>query len=123
MIYRIKESYSNNIEIKFNSDGETTLLQSINYFGIINKIEKNNNIQNSINLNVLGFNPQNIKYIKKISDSFGIFDGFVNDGICFFISKNNEYVLAIKDSSCKSIIFYEINNNKEIKRIYNAHEK
>jgi len=49
----------------------------------------------------------------------------VYDGICFFISKKDEYVLAYIDSNSnsKSIIFYDINNNNEIKKFNNAHEK
>ena len=41
----------------------------------------------------------------------------------FFISKENEYALGYIDenSENKSIRFYDINNNKEIKKINNAH--
>ena len=41
------------------------------------------------------------------------------------LSKQNEYILSYIDSnsSNKSIIFYDINNNNEIKRFNNAHEK
>ena len=94
-------------------------MKSIKQFGLI---KKNNNVQNNININVLDFNPQYIKCIKKISDSFGNRDYYLCDGICFFISKNNEYVLGYIDSTYKSIIYYDINNDKEIKRINNAHE-
>ena len=43
------------------------------------------------------------------------------DNLCFFISKKEEYVLGYIDKSYKSIIFYDINNDKEIKKINNAH--
>ena len=45
------------------------------------------------------------------------------DCICFFISKKEEYILGYIDKDCKSIIFYDINNDKEIKRINNAHDQ
>ena len=43
----------------------------------------------------------------------------------FFISKENEYVLGYIDSNSenKSILFYDINNNKEIKKINKAHNQ
>ena len=101
-----------NKEYKFN----------IKNFGCIN--EENNNINDSIN--ILDFNPNKIECIKKISDHCG-YGGkcYVYDGICFFISKQNEYVLSYidKNSNNKSIIFYDINNNNEIKRFNNAHDK
>ena len=34
----------------------------------------------------------------------------------------NEHVLCYPDSSYKSLIFYDINNNNEIKKINNAHD-
>ena len=74
-----------------------------------------------ININVLDFNPQNIKCVKKISDSFGCYDNYEYDNICFFISKKEDYVLGYIDKDQKSIIFYDINNDKEIKKINNAH--
>ena len=39
----------------------------------------------------------------------------------FFFSKKEEYVLGYIDKEKKSIIFYDINNDKEIKKINNAH--
>ena len=82
---KIKECKSTNEEIKFNSDNDITILESIKKFGNINiKKEKN---QNNVNINVLDFNPQNIKFVKKITDSFGCIYNYVYDCICFFISK------------------------------------
>jgi len=118
---KIKKCKSNKKELKFKSDEGISLLESIKNFGLINT-EDYNNVQNNININILDFNPQNIKCIKKVGDSFGNAHNYIYDGICFFISKNNEYVLAYIDNTYKSIIYYDINNDKEIKRINNAHE-
>ena len=63
---------------------------------------------------------------KKISDHCGYGGNcYAYNGICFFISKQNENVILYidKNSSNKSIIFYDINNNNEIKRFNNAHDK
>ena len=77
--------------------------------------------QQEININIDNYNPQNLNCIRQISSNFGCGNGYVYDCICFFISKNDEYVLGYVDSSYKSIIFYDINNNNEIKKINNAH--
>ena len=123
---KIKECNSNNTEIKFNSDDGISLLELIKQFGSIKNKEENNNIQNNINISIIDFNPQKISCVKKISDSCG-YGGNSNvyDSICFFISKNNEYVLSFIDSNSnnQTVIFYDINNDKEMKRINNAHEK
>jgi len=70
----------------------------------------------------LDFNLQNIKYVKKLNDSFGCSHEYIPDCICFFISKKEEYILGYINKSYKSIIFYDINNDKEIKEINNAHD-
>ena len=115
---KIKECKSTNLEIKFNSgNDDITILESIKTFGNINSKKENN--QNNININVLDFNPQNIKFVKKITNSFGFYDNHCYD--C--ISKKEEYVLGYIDKSYKSIIFYDINNDKEIKKINNAHDQ
>ena len=120
----IKKFSSTNTKIKFISGNKENIIESIKKFGCIN--EENDSINDSITMNILDFNPNKIECIKKISDYCG--NGgkcYVYDGICFFISKQNEYVLSYIDSnsSNKSIIFYDINNNNEIKRFDNAHEK
>jgi len=77
-------------------------------------------------MNILDFNPDKIECIKKISNHCGYGgSSYVCDRICFFISKKSEYVLSYIDcnSNNKSIIFYDINNNNEIKKFNNAHEK
>ena len=118
---KIKECKSTNKEIKFNSGDDITILESIKSFGNINSKKENN--QNNININVLDFNHQNIKYVKKISDYFGCNSTYVYDCITFFISRKEEYVLGHIDKEKKSIIFYDINNEREIKKINNAHDK
>ena len=73
-------------------------------------------------ININNFNPQNLNCLRQISSNFGCYDYDAYDCICFFISKNNEHVLCYPDSSYKSLIFYDINNNNEIKKINNAHD-
>ena len=115
---KIKKCKSINLEIKFNSGNDKTLLESIKIFGTLNNKEKNNNDKN-----ILNFNLQNIKFVKKITDSFYCPHNYIYDCICFFISNKNEYVLAyINKDDNKSILFYYINNDKEIKKINNAHK-
>jgi len=114
---------NNNGRIKFISNIDE-IIRLINNFGNINSDE--NKIQNEININIQGFESNKIKYIKKITDKCGYGQNYyVYDGICFFISKNKEHVLAYIDSSSdnKSIIFYDINSNNEIKKINKAHNK
>ena len=121
---KIKNCSLLNFQIKFSIEGnEEKFLELIKKFGnIYNK--ETNKIYPDINININDFNSENTKCIKKISDHCG-FGGnyYVHDGICFFISKKNEYVLAYIDSKSEnnSIIFYDINNNNEIKIFNNAH--
>jgi len=121
---KIKKYTSCNNEIKFFlAEKETNILDSIKKFGKIIEIQKFDNT--NVNININDFN-NNINCIKKISDhcGYGESTAYLCDGICFFISKNKEYVLSYIDNNenSKSIIFYDINNNKEIKKIKNAHE-
>ena len=119
---KIKKCKSTNSEIKFISgNDDITILELIKRFGIINS--KKENIQNNINTNILDFYPQNIKFVKKISDSFGCYSRYVIDCVCFFISKKEEHLLGYIDKDNKSIIFYDINDDKEIKKINNAHDQ
>ena len=118
----IKKFNSVKTQIKFISENKEDIIESIKKFGCINEENDNKND----NMNILEFNPNKIECIKKLSDHCGYGgNSYVYDGICFFISKQNEYVLSYIDSnsSNKSIIFYDINNNNEIKRFNNAHEK
>ena len=61
---KIKECKSTNKEIKFNSDNDITILESIQSFGNIYSKKENN--QKNININILNFKPKNIKFVKKI---------------------------------------------------------
>ena len=95
---------------------------------IINSIKKLGAFDKKINqqevcITINNFNPQNLNCLRQISSNFGCGDNDVYDCICFFISKNNENVLGYPDSSYKSLIFYDINNNNEIKKINNAHNE
>ena len=101
----IKKCKTTNEEIKFNLCNEKTLLESIKIFGTIN------------NKNILNFKLQNIKFVKKRTDSFCCNHNYIYDFLCFFISKTNEYVLAyINKNDNRSILFYDVNNDKEIKK-------
>ena len=113
----------NNKAIKFFSETDK-LLKLINLFGSIRSNENKIN-QQEVNINIDNFDPKKIKNIKKIVDNFGCGSAYVFDTMCFFISKENEYVLGYIDvnSENKSIRFYDINNNKEIKKINNAHNQ
>ena len=94
------------------------IINLIKTFGSFNKTIN----QQEVNININNFNPQNLNYIKQISSNYGCGNSCCYDSVCFFISKNNEYVLSYIDSSYKSIIFYDINNNNEIKKFNNAHD-
>ena len=78
--------------------------------------------QQEISVRIDNYNPEKMKCIKQISSNFGCYHNYCYDCICFFISKNDEYVLGYTDSSGKTIIFYDINNNNEIKKLNNAHD-
>ena len=111
------ENYkSQNKKLKFYSDFDD-ILDLIKKLGTFDK--KIN--QQEVCININNFNPQNLNCLRQISSNFGCTNNYVFDCICFFISKNNEYVLCYPDSSYKSLIFYDINNNNEIKKINNAH--
>ena len=112
------ENYkSQDKKLKFYSYSDD-IINSIKKLGAFDK--KINQQEVSITIN--NFNPQNLNCIRQISSNFGCCQDYVFDCICFFISKNNEYVLGYPDSSYKSLIFYDINNNNEIKKINNAHD-
>ena len=112
------ENYkSQDKKLKFYSYSDD-IINSIKKLGAFDK--KINQQEVSITIN--NFNPQNLNCIRQISSNFGCSSGYAYDCVCFFISKNNEYVLGYPDSSKKSLIFYDINNNNEIKKINNAHD-
>ena len=119
----MNEYKNNNKEIKFFSETDK-IIKLVNKFGLISS-EGNKINQQEVNVNINNFDPQKIKNIKKITNNCGRGNDYVCDAICFFISKENEYVLGYIDANSgnKSIIFYDVNNNKEIKKINNAHNK
>ena len=84
--WKIKECKSKNSEIKFNSGDDITILESIKRFGNIKNKKENN--QNNLNINVLDFNLQNIKCVKKLNDSFGCSHEYIPDCIYFLFQKN-----------------------------------
>ena len=96
---------------------------------LINLIKKFKIFENKINQkevninNIDNFNPQNLNCIRQIRSNFGCNKDSVFDCLCFFISKNNEYVLCYADNSYKSIFFYNINNSNEIKKENITHDK
>lgn len=111
--YKVK-----NKKLKFYSEPDY-LLSLIKKQGSFNN---NNNInQQEININIDDFNPQNLSFIKQISSNYGNADNSAHDNVCFFISRNDEYVLGFANSGNTSIIFYDINNDKELKTFNNAH--
>ena len=84
------ESYkSQDKKVKFFSQPDD-IINSIKILGTFNK--KIN--QQEINIIVDNFNPQNLNCVRQISSNFGCYHNCVFDCICFFISKNNEYVLC-----------------------------
>ena len=77
------------------------------------KENPNNNKNNS--------NPKDIKFYKNlIEDSFAY--SLVNDPFCVFKSINNNILYLMYSNHNKSIISYDIVNNKKITEIKNAHE-
>ena len=93
----------------------------INLIKIFGTFDKKIN-QQEVNITINIFNPQNLNYIRQISSNFGCTHNYICDCLCFFISKNSEYVLCFADGSYRTLIFYDINNNNEIKKINNAHD-
>ena len=134
MINNINGISQNMNQFKLNKEkilfvsSESEILKFIKNYGSIYSKKKNMDNYNpqKINVNINGFNPKNLKCIKKLCNNCGYGGNcYVYDGICFFISKKKEHVLGYSDfnSINKSIIFYDINNNNEIKTIKNAHYK
>jgi len=111
----------NNKAMKFFSETDN-IIKLLNKFGSIS-LNGNKINQQEVNVNIDNFNPKKLKNIKKIINNCGRGNSNVYDAVCFFISKENEYTIGYIDinSKNKSIIFYDINNNQEIKKINNAH--
>ena len=113
------------ISIDFVSD-QNGILKSIKNYGKV-ILDKINRIKyNDFNIQIDDFDPKNLRYNKIITDKCGYGGNYyVYDGICFFISKENDYILGYIDSNSgsKSIIFYDINKENETKKINNAHKR
>ena len=111
--YKIK-----NKKLKFYSE-PSELLTLIKKQGSFNDTNIN---QQEINIDIEDFNPQNLSFKKQVINNYGDNNSNIYDSVCFFISRNDEYVLGYVDSQYKSIIFYDINNNNELKKINNAND-
>ena len=98
----LEKSKSQNKKLNFFSESNE-LIKLIKKFGAFYSQIKLN--QQEININIDNFNPQNLNCIKQISSNFGCYLCHVYDCLCFFVSKNNEYVLGYIDGSYKTIIF------------------
>ena len=113
------------ISIDFVSD-QNGILKSIKNYGKV-ILDKMDSIKyNDFNIQIDDFDPKNLRYNKIITDKCGYGGNYyVYDGICFFISKENDYILGYIDSNSgsKSIIFYDINKENETKKINNAHKR
>ena len=105
---------------------EKEIIELIKRYGSIisGKNKEENYSHQEINVSLNDYHPGNLKCIQNICNNCGYGGNcYVYDGICFFISKKDEHVLGYSDanSGSKSIIFYDVNNKNEIKRINNAH--
>ena len=114
----IEKYKSKNKKLKFYSEPDD-LMNLIRKLGSFND---NNINQQEINIDIEDYNPQKLSLIKQIKNNYGCSNDNIYDNLCFFISKNEEYVLGYVDSNNTSIIFYDINNNNEIKTIKNAND-
>lgn len=107
------------ISIDFVSD-QNGILKSIKNYGKV-ILDKMDSIKyNDFNIQIDDFDPKNLRYNKIITDKCGYGgNDYVYDGICFFISKENNYILGYIDSNSgsKSIIFYDINKKNETKKL------
>ena len=95
------------------------MMSFINNYGTLNNLQRIN--QQEVNINIDDFNPGNLTCVKQIASNFGNCTNYCVDCVCFFISKNKEHVLGYIDNSYKTIIFWDINDNKELKKFNNAH--
>ena len=106
-------------------EGEINIIRKeINHFTNNNiKISQNNEILNKIAYNNIGLklHPQNIKFSHDLAkDSYANY--VLDNTFSVFISINNILYLTYSNEN-KSIIFYNIIDNKEIKEIKNAHDR
>ena len=114
----LEKSQKQKKKLKFYSKSNE-IISLIKNFGSFNNLKKIN--QQEVNINIDNFNPDNLTCVKQITSNFENNHCNCYDCVCFFISKNNEHTLGYIDSSYYSIVFYDINDNKEIKKLNNAH--
>ena len=110
-----------NSQINF-ENSELNMIEMIKQYGAIKNII---DLNSDINININEFNTENIRCSKKISDNCGIAGYYyIYDSICCFKTKKNENIVAYIDNKSKdqNIIFYDIDINKEIKKIVDAHK-
>ena len=114
----LEKSQKQNKKLYFYSQSDE-MMSFINNYGTVNDLEKIN--QQEVNIYIDDFNPGNLTCVKQISSNFGNYNNYCIDCVCFFISKNKEHVLGYIDNSYTTIIFWDINDNKELKKFNNAH--
>ena len=127
MNFKINELNNNINNYKLNNNKINFYCKSDEYinliknFGYLSTEDKINDLEVCIEVN--NFNPDKVKYIKQISNNFYNYASYCYDGLCYFVSKNKENILAFidKNSEGRSIIFYDIDKNNEIKKFNNAH--
>ena len=108
MNVKLKKNKSQKKKLHFFSQ-TNELINSIKKLGTFDNEEKIN--QQEVNINIDDYNPQNLNCIKQITNNFGCVHNYICDGVCFFVSKKEEYVLGYIDynnGNYKSIIFYDI---------------
>lgn len=112
----LQKSQKQNKKLNFYSQLDE-IISLIKNFGTFKNFKKIN--QQEVNINIDNFNPDNLTYVKQIASNLGNANSYCNDCLCFFISKNNEHVLGYIDynNNYSSMIFYDINENKEIKKL------
>jgi len=113
----LEKSRKENKKLKFFSQSDE-IINLIKNYGTFNNFKKLN--QQEVNINIDNFNPSNLTCVKQIASNFYSYTDDCFDSVCFFISKNKEYILGYIDNN-NSIIFLDINNNEEKKRFSNAH--
>ena len=114
----LEKSQKQNKKLNFYSPSDE-IKSLIKNYGNFNSFKEIN--QQEVNINIDNFNPDNLTCVKQITSNFGNGHYYCCDCVCFFISKNKEYVLGYTDGSYRTIIFYDINDNKELKKFNNAH--
>ena len=91
-------------------------VSTIKNLGSFNDFKRIN--QQDVSININNFNPDNLTCQKEITSNFYNYDNNCFDCLCFFISKNKEYILGYSDSNNYYYIsFYDINANTIVKQL------